>query len=172
VGRLSEEGWSFALDTHGPHGHHCGFDADGGRHPVIYNHRSYYMPLEIADEEAFRIEKITPIDRHWNDNKGDTVTLMMNPSEVDGDSVRPIEERIANSHTGIIVWVELHCRLSRMPYSMVNSVDLGARCCLRNLERNPAIVRRAGARQQPVVMFSLTLGRVDWIMIRLYLTAD
>jgi hypothetical protein len=101
VGRLSEEGWSFALDTHGPHGHHCGFDADGGRHPVIYNRRSYYMPLEIADEEAFRIEKITPIDRHWNDNKGDTVTLMMNPSEVEGGGVRPIEERIANSHTGL-----------------------------------------------------------------------
>ena len=55
---------------------------------------------------------------------------------------------------------------------MVNSVDLGARCCPRNLERNPAIVRRAGARQQPVVMFSLTRGRVDWIMIRLNLTAD
>ena len=55
---------------------------------------------------------------------------------------------------------------------MVNLVDLGARFCLRNLERNPAIVRRAGARQQPVVMFSLTLGQADWIMIQLYLTED
>ena len=79
-----------------------------------------YMPLEIADEDAFRIEKITPIDRHWNDNKGDTVTLMMNPSEVEGGGVRPIEERIANSHTGL-TW---HHRLGGAPLTVVKDALL------------------------------------------------
>ena len=64
VGRLSEGGWKFALDSHGVHGDHHGIDPDGGKHPVVYNNRNYYMPLEIDDENAFRIETVTPTDRY------------------------------------------------------------------------------------------------------------
>ena len=55
---------------------------------------------------------------------------------------------------------------------MDNLVDLDARFSRHSLGRNHATARRAGVRQRHVVMFLRTQGQVDWIMIRLNLTAD
>ena len=132
------------------------------------------MPLEIADEKAFRIETVTPTDRHWNDNKGDLVVLSMNPAEhyvrSGEEGVRAIEERFANSHTGMTWSSKTLYRSSKTLYSMVKLVGVVVRFYLLNSARNRVIVRHADAPLQHAVMYIPTPGAAGWIMMQPYLT--